>query len=54
MANVLLWLYDSLAKAEQYLGEGGPESNIKKESESRPGDQDTLNLQGMKQRGIAE
>ncbi|KAF7719878.1 Uncharacterized protein PECH_000942 [Penicillium ucsense] len=43
-----------LAKGEQYLGEGGPETNIKKDSESRPGDQDTLNLQEMKQRGIAE
>ncbi|KAJ5636595.1 uncharacterized protein N7484_009908 [Penicillium longicatenatum] len=43
-----------LPKAEHFKGPGGPEDNIKIDSENRPGDQDTLNLQGMKQRGIAE
>lgn len=43
-----------LPKAEHFKGPGGPEDNIKIDSEQRPGDQDTLNLQGMKQRGIAE
>ncbi|KAJ6005501.1 hypothetical protein N7451_003445 [Penicillium sp. IBT 35674x] len=43
-----------LPKAEHFKGPGGPEDKIKIDSEQRPGDQDTLNLQEMKQRGIAE
>ena len=43
-----------LAKAEQYLGEGGPEDKIKMESQYRPGDQDTINVQTMERRGIAD
>ncbi|KAJ5748808.1 uncharacterized protein N7511_010504 [Penicillium nucicola] len=42
-----------LPKAEHFLGAGGPETSVKEDSESRPGDQDTLNLQDMKRRGIA-
>lgn len=42
-----------LPTAEQFKGEGGPETDIKVQSEARPGDQDTLNLQDMKKRGIA-
>lgn len=43
-----------LPKAEHFKGAGGPEDDIKINSEQRPGDQDTLNLQDMKKRGIAE
>jgi hypothetical protein len=45
--------YDRLPKAEHFQGTGGPESSVKEDSESRPGDQDALNLQDMKRRGIA-
>lgn len=43
-----------LATGEQYLGEGGPEDKIKMESQYRPGDQDGINVQTMKRRGIAD
>ncbi|KAJ5157227.1 uncharacterized protein N7482_008327 [Penicillium canariense] len=42
-----------LPKAEHFQGPGGPEDKIKIDSENRPGDPDTLNLQDMKRRGIA-
>ncbi|KAJ5084639.1 hypothetical protein NUU61_009218 [Penicillium alfredii] len=42
-----------LPEAKDFQGPGGPEDNVKVESENRPGDQDTLNLQDMKNRGIA-
>ncbi|KAJ5911582.1 uncharacterized protein N7473_000885 [Penicillium subrubescens] len=45
---------DRGSTGEQYLGPGGPEDKIKKESEYRPGDQDTINVQTMKRRGIAD
>lgn len=51
-------LYDCdpyrLAPAGEYQGEGGPEDKVKLQSENRPGDQDTLNLQDMKREGIAK
>ena len=43
-----------LAPAGEYEGPGGPEDKVKIESERRPGDQDTLNLQDMKREGIAQ
>jgi hypothetical protein len=43
-----------LATGEQYLGEGGPEDKIKIKSQYRPGDQDSINVQTMKRRGIAD
>ncbi|KAJ5929166.1 hypothetical protein N7454_007014 [Penicillium verhagenii] len=43
-----------LPQAGQFNGSGGPEDNVKIDSENRPGDQDALNLQDMKQRGIAK
>ncbi|KAJ5818436.1 hypothetical protein N7474_004027 [Penicillium riverlandense] len=43
-----------LAHAEEYQGPGGPEDKVKIESERRPGDQDTLNLQDMKRSGLAK
>ncbi|KAF3394579.1 hypothetical protein F1880_005138 [Penicillium rolfsii] len=43
-----------LATAAQYQGPGGPEDKIKLESENRPGDQDTIDVQTMKRRGIAD
>ncbi|KAJ5625878.1 hypothetical protein N7510_002187 [Penicillium lagena] len=43
-----------LPQASQFQGAGGPEDNVKIESERRPGDQDTLNLQDMKRRGLAK
>ncbi|PLB46753.1 hypothetical protein P170DRAFT_511437 [Aspergillus steynii IBT 23096] len=42
-----------LAQAGEYEGKGGPEDKVKIQSERRPGDQDTLNLQDMKREGIA-
>ncbi|KAJ6036517.1 hypothetical protein N7540_000796 [Penicillium herquei] len=42
-----------LPTAGQFKGTGGPEDNVKIDSENRPGDQDALNLQDMKKRGIA-
>ncbi|KAF7589320.1 hypothetical protein BBP40_004473 [Aspergillus hancockii] len=42
-----------LAPAGDYEGEGGPEDKVKLESERRPGDQDTLNLQDLKRQGFA-
>lgn len=51
---IALALVYRLATGEQYLGPGGPEDKIKKESEYRPGDQDTINVQTMKRRGIAD
>lgn len=43
-----------LAPAGEYQGKGGPEDKVKLQSENRPGDQDTLNLQDMKREGIAK
>ena len=42
-----------LAPAGEYEGTGGPEDKVKVESERRPGDQDTLNLQDLKNKGLA-
>lgn len=42
-----------LPNAGQFKGTGGPEDSVKIDSENRPGDQDALNLQDMKKRGIA-
>ncbi|OOQ87046.1 hypothetical protein PEBR_18555 [Penicillium brasilianum] len=39
--------------AEKFWGPGGPEDKIKIQSESRPGDPDTLTPQDMKRRGLA-
>ncbi|KAJ5586949.1 uncharacterized protein N7459_002714 [Penicillium hispanicum] len=41
-----------LPNAEHFTGPGGPEDSVKIESENRPGDQDALNIQDMKRRGI--
>lgn len=46
-------VYHRLPTAGQFQGEGGPETDIKIHSESHPGDQDTLNLQEMKKKGLA-
>jgi hypothetical protein len=43
-----------LAPAGDYEGEGGPEDKVKLESERRPGDQDTLNLQDLKRQGLTK
>ncbi|CAL5867611.1 uncharacterized protein PFLUO_LOCUS1830 [Penicillium psychrofluorescens] len=43
-----------LPHADQFQGDGGPEDKVKLESERRPGDQDTLNLQDMKREGLAK
>ncbi|KAJ5278947.1 hypothetical protein N7478_004319 [Penicillium angulare] len=43
-----------LPTAGQFNGTGGPEDNVKIDSENRPGDQDALNLQDMKRRGVVE
>lgn len=42
-----------LPTAGQFQGQGGPETDIKIQAENRPGDQDTLNLQEMKKKGLA-
>ncbi|KAB8236315.1 hypothetical protein ETB97_008366 [Aspergillus alliaceus] len=42
-----------LAPAGDYEGVGGPEDKVKLESERRPGDQDTLNLQDLKRQGLS-
>jgi len=44
----------SLPNADQFKGKGGPEDNVKIESEQRPGDQEVPNLQDLKRRGVAE
>lgn len=49
---VLIW-YTRLPKAGEFEGKGGPETKVKMESERRPGDDDTLNLQDMKRENIA-
>lgn len=46
--------YDRLPTAAQFQGKGGPEDKVNIESENRPGDQDTLNLQDLKRRGVAQ
>jgi hypothetical protein len=43
-----------LPKAEQFQGAGGPETGVKQYSENRPGDQDALDPQEMKRRGLAQ
>ncbi|OQE21038.1 hypothetical protein PENSTE_c012G01597 [Penicillium steckii] len=43
-----------LPNADQFKGKGGPEDNVKMESEQRPGDQEVPNLQDLKRRGVAE
>ncbi|KAJ5678872.1 hypothetical protein N7462_007116 [Penicillium macrosclerotiorum] len=43
-----------LPTAKHFQGPGGPEDNIKADSENRTGDQNTLSLQDMKHRGIAK
>jgi hypothetical protein len=53
-SNVVVLFVYRLPKGEQFLGEGGPEDKIKMGADIRPGDRDTLNLQDMKRRGIAE
>ena len=42
-----------LPEAKDFQGPGGPEDKVKIESENRPGDDDTLNLQEMKRKGLA-
>lgn len=42
-----------LAPASEYEGTGGPEDKVKLESERRPGDQDTLNIQDLKTKGLS-
>ncbi|KAJ5246111.1 hypothetical protein N7468_001094 [Penicillium chermesinum] len=42
-----------LPQASHFNGPGGPEDKVKIESENRAGDQDTLTLQDMKRRGVA-
>lgn len=42
-----------LSQAGEFEGKGGPEEKVKMDSSRRPGDDDTLNLQEMKQEGIA-
>ncbi|KAJ6079140.1 hypothetical protein N7467_008893 [Penicillium canescens] len=44
---------DRLPKAEHFQGADGPEYGVKQYSENRPGDQDALNLQDLKRRGLA-
>jgi hypothetical protein len=41
-----------LSKAGEFEGKGGPEDKIQMDSARRPGDDDTMNLQEMKQKGI--
>ncbi|RMJ23591.1 hypothetical protein PHISP_05546 [Aspergillus sp. HF37] len=41
-----------LSKAGEFEGKGGPEDKVKMDSARRPGDDDTMNLQEMKQKGI--
>ncbi|EAW08369.1 uncharacterized protein ACLA_031020 [Aspergillus clavatus NRRL 1] len=41
-----------ISKAGQFQGAGGPEDKVKIESERRPGDDNTLNLQDMKREGL--
>ncbi|PYI13914.1 hypothetical protein BO86DRAFT_455029 [Aspergillus japonicus CBS 114.51] len=43
-----------LAPAEAFEGPGGPEDKVKLDSERRPGDQDTLDIQDLKRAGLAE
>ncbi|KAJ5130954.1 uncharacterized protein N7515_006993, partial [Penicillium bovifimosum] len=43
---------DRLPRATHFQGEGGPEEKAAIESQRRPGDQDTLNVQDMMQHGI--
>ncbi|CAG8289720.1 unnamed protein product [Penicillium salamii] len=43
-----------LPTAGQFNGTGGPEDDIKLESNNRGGDQEVPNLQDLKRRGVAE
>ncbi|ODM23864.1 hypothetical protein SI65_01454 [Aspergillus cristatus] len=43
-----------LAPAGEFQGEGGPEDKARIQWERRPGDDDTLNLQDLKRKGIAK
>lgn len=43
---------DRLPRAAHFQGTGGPEDNVRIESENRGGDQDTLDIQDMKRHGI--
>ncbi|RHZ55288.1 hypothetical protein CDV55_101288 [Aspergillus turcosus] len=41
-----------ISKAGQFNGPGGPEDKVRIDSELRPGDDDSLNLQEMKREGL--
>ncbi|RHZ66375.1 uncharacterized protein CDV56_109201 [Aspergillus thermomutatus] len=41
-----------ISKAGHFQGPGGPEDKVRIDSERRPGDDDTLNLQDMKREGL--
>lgn len=43
-----------LPQAKHFQGRGGPEDNVKIESEQRPGDQEVPNLQDLNRRGVAQ
>ncbi|OGE58397.1 hypothetical protein PENARI_c001G07731 [Penicillium arizonense] len=44
---------DRLPKAEHFQGDDGPETGVKQYSENRPGDQEALDPQDLKRRGLA-
>jgi hypothetical protein len=43
-----------LPKAGQFKGTGGPEDDVKIQAESRGGDQEVPDLQGLKRHGVAQ
>jgi hypothetical protein len=48
------FLFRRLPNAGQFKGSGGPEDDIKIQSENRGGDQEVPVLQDLKRRGVAQ